>query len=78
MDPNIETELAAHLVAVQAIERQSLRLLTSAEALADDRQIADAYRVHRSARTLARRTDRGTRRQWAAYRSHLSIGLGDP
>jgi len=60
MNPNIETELAAHLVAIQAIEQQSLRLLSSAEALADDKQVADIYRVHRlqteaHARSLAER-----------------------
>lgn len=47
MDANIDTELSAHLAAVQAIERQSLRLLASATALADDKQIAELYRVHR-------------------------------
>ncbi|MGH2866350.1 MAG: DUF892 family protein [Solirubrobacteraceae bacterium] len=46
MDVNIDAELNAHLVAVQALEQQSLRLLSSATALADDERIAQVYRVH--------------------------------
>jgi ferritin-like metal-binding protein YciE len=60
MEPKIETELSAHLIAVQAIERQSLRLLSIAETLADDKQVAGIYRAHRlqteaHARLLAER-----------------------
>ncbi|MGB9184068.1 MAG: DUF892 family protein [Solirubrobacteraceae bacterium] len=46
MDTNIESELNAHLLAVQAIEQQSLRLLRNATALAGDKQIARLYRLH--------------------------------
>jgi len=48
MDLDIETELNTHLLAVEAIEQQSLRLLSRAAALADDQQIAEVYRTHRS------------------------------
>ena len=77
MDANIESELDAHLVAVQAIEQQSLRLLQSATALADDRQIARVYRStpYKPKPTPARLANGfGPGRPWPPARGHISVG----
>ncbi len=43
----IETELITHLTAAHALEQQGVRLLSTAEQLASDEQIAEIYQTHR-------------------------------